>query len=156
MSLSLFPSFPSLPRAWSKCWSCAPHGMPGGPPPSASPTTITITRYDRWYRCVRRYQHHRRYQLSRSPSRFIVISRPRRCCFRTGERLSSSILPLCPTSPLPCRFLHRGVPPLRSSSVISVRSQSETRPLGVSPSLASLGREYAICPENRGSRRIAA
>jgi len=114
-SLSLF-LFPSLPHAWSKCWSSALHSR------YARWTTTTIagdhhhriaTIARHWYRCVRRHQHHQLYQLSHSPSRFIAISWPRRRGSSTDERLSSSILPLSASS-LPRRFLHRSVPPLRS------------------------------------------
>lgn len=157
LSLSLFPS---LPRAWSKCWNCALHDIPGMDhhhhhPRRPSPST----RYHRASLVPVRPQAPTpstvpAVALSVSLHRYLVASStllPRR---RTPLELRPPALPCQPPS---ASF----PPPRRSSSsissVVSVQPQSETRPLGISPSLASLiGREYAVCLESCGSRRIVA
>lgn len=156
LSLS-FSLLPSLPHAWNKCWSCAPHDMPGGPPPS--PATITIARYHRESLVpvlVRRHQHHQRYQLSHSPSRFIAIPMASSALLphrRTLLEIHPPALP-CQRPPSAVRFLHCGVPPLRSrASSPFDRSRRLDRSVSL---LLSSDDEYTVCPESYESRRIVA
>lgn len=156
LSLSLFSLLPSLPRAWSKCWSCAPHEMPDGPPPSPSPATITIARYHRESLVPVR---------PRAPTPSTVPAVALAVSLHRDLTASSALLPRrrtpleAPSSrsalPAPFRVVTSTAAFLLFDLERRLRSTvvGETRPLGVSSSFAFASRRQTRAANRKGSSR---